>query len=95
MIRMRKERPVFGWGTWHVVETGNSAVLAHCCTWQNETVLTVHNFSEEPQTITIKLPDIQSEWLVDLLGGQHYTANDDQHYDLDLAAYGYHWFRVE
>lgn len=95
MIRMRKELPAFGWGEWHLIDTGNSAVLAHCCTWRGETVLAVHNLAEKPQEVTFTVPDRQATRLIDLLDEHHCLPGTGQRYKLDLASYGYGWFRVE
>lgn len=95
MIRMRKELPAFGWGAWQMLDTDNPAVLAHCCTWRNETVVAIHNMSEEPQNITFAAPTDQAAHLVSLLDEQHCFSEGDQTCSLALAGYGYNWFRIE
>lgn len=92
-IRMRKECPEFGWGTWNLIETGQPSVLAHRCEWQGEVVLAIHNFSKTGCTVKLDLSAEASNRLVDLLGHEQYELVDGSH-QLELAGYGYYWFRL-
>jgi maltose alpha-D-glucosyltransferase/alpha-amylase len=92
MIRLRKELPAFGWGAWSMIETNNPAVLAHSCTWHDETVIATHNFAAEPQHIVLTLPQVTG--LIDLLGNEQYTADAAHQYRLDVPGYGYAWLRA-
>ena len=57
MIGVRKQHPALGLGTLEWAETGaNPAVLAFYRVTSEETVLAVHNFSQEQQAITIMDP---------------------------------------
>jgi maltose alpha-D-glucosyltransferase/alpha-amylase len=94
MIRLRKELPALGWGTWSIIETHNPAVLAHCCTWRNDTVVAIHNFAAEPQHIVLDLSDIHATHLIDLLGDEQRISRTENQYTLDLPGYGYVWLRT-
>ncbi|MCA1992278.1 MAG: alpha-amylase family protein [Coleofasciculus sp. S288] len=93
-IRMRKECPEFGWGTWQIIETGNPCVFAHRCEWRGGVVIAVHNLSREAYTVTLELDDGDTERLIDLLGDQPYEAIEGTSHDVQLKGYGYRWFRV-
>ena len=92
-IRMRKECPEFGWGTWQIIDTGNPCVFAHRCEWRGGVVMAVHNLAQEPCTVTLKI-DEDEKHLIDLLGDQPYEAIEGTSHKLHLEGYGYHWFRV-
>src|SRR5262249_7349139 len=48
IIRLRKECPEIGWGTYKVLETGDCGVLAVRYEWRNNAIITIHNFHEKP-----------------------------------------------
>jgi maltose alpha-D-glucosyltransferase/alpha-amylase len=97
-IRMLKECPEFGWGTWRIVETNNPAVLTHCCQWRGGTVIAMHNFAKEACTVGLKLDglklDEKQPHLIDLLGDQPYEVIEDMADGIRLEGYGYRWLRV-
>ncbi len=90
---MRKECPEFGWGTWQIIDTGNSSVFAHRCEWRGGVVMAVHNLAQEPCTVTLKIDD-DAKRLIELLGDQPYEAIEGASQDVHLEGYGYRWFRV-
>ena len=86
-IRTRKETPELGWGDWELLDSGNEAVLAHRCDWQDDAVVVLHNLGPEPCRVSLGL----DEKLVDLLADQRY---EDTGPELELAGYGYRWLRA-
>jgi maltose alpha-D-glucosyltransferase/alpha-amylase len=94
MIRMRKECPEIGWGEWTTLPTDIRGVLALCYSWRGNRVIAIHNFSRQPQEVTVRVDGEEGGLLVNLL------ENDDSHapksgkHRIDLPAYGYKWFRV-
>lgn len=93
-IRMRKECPEFGWGSWELIETDNSAIFAHRCQWQSRRVIAVHNLSKTPCTATLKLSEDDKSCLTDLLEDQSYEPIKQGSFEIQLEGYGYRWFRV-
>jgi maltose alpha-D-glucosyltransferase/alpha-amylase len=63
MIRLRKECPEIGWGTWRPLATRSPHVLALCYEWRGNAVVTVHNFSGGPQEVRLSLDGV--------VGGDH------------------------
>lgn len=92
-IRMRKECPEFGWGTWQIINTGNPSVFAHRCEWRGGVVMAVHNLAQEPSTVTLKIDQDENQ-LIDLLGDQPYEAIAGTSHNVHLEGYGYRWFRI-
>lgn len=93
-IRMRKECPEFGWGTWQIIDTGNPSVFAHRCEWRNGVVIAVHNLARETCNVTLELKDQDAERLIDLLGDHPYKPIEGTSHHVQLEGYGYRWFRV-
>ena len=90
IIRMRKECPEIGWGEWTIVPTRNPHVLAIRYDWRGNSVLVVHNFSPEPQSVSVRAGE---DRLVNLLAEDHSNSKSGVH-QLALEAYAYRWFRV-
>jgi maltose alpha-D-glucosyltransferase/alpha-amylase len=92
MIRIRKECPEFGWGDYKVLKTRKPAVLAIRYDWRNNSIVTLHNFEDKPQSITLEL-GAGAEHLSNLLAGEHSHADHGKH-RIVIEAYGYRWYRV-
>ena len=90
IIRMRKECPEIGWGDWTILPARNPHVLALSYQWRGNSVLVVHNFSPEPQSVSVEAGE---DTLVNLLTEEHSRSEDGVH-RLALDAYAYRWFRV-
>jgi maltose alpha-D-glucosyltransferase/alpha-amylase len=93
-IRMRKECPEIGWGSWRLVDTGDPAVFAHSCAWRDGLIMAVHNLSDKVRTVCLDLQDYQAVHVIDLLGDQEEARVDDKTHQVELKGYGYRWFRV-
>jgi maltose alpha-D-glucosyltransferase/alpha-amylase len=94
MIRLRKECPEIGWGSWTLLATGKPDVLAMRYDWRGNSVVVVHNLAEQPRAVRIR-PDAQGdERLVSLLDEQETRAAKSGAHHLSLDAFGYAWFRV-
>ena len=94
MIRLRKECPEVGQGDWEIVEANRPHVLALLYRWRGQRLLTLHNFSEEPIEVKVKLAGETSDRLIDLLDVEESVADEQGAYQLLLKAYGYRWLRV-
>ena len=75
MIAVRKQHPALGRGTLAWAEAGaNPAVLAFYRVMPEETILVVHNFSQEQQTITIT--DLPGSRFENLFTGQEVVGTN-------------------
>src|SRR5262249_832036 len=93
LIRLRKESPELGWGTYKLLETGNSSVLALRYDWRHNAMVTLHNFQEKPTSITLDLGR-EGRQLVNLGVGEHSEAGKDGIHRIFMEGYGYRWYRV-
>lgn len=93
VIRTRKECPEFGWGNLQFLETDNPAVLAHACTWRDQTVIAIHNFSRAACAVNVRWPCENAE-LLHLFGRNVHDAQPTSTSIVDLDGYDYRWMRV-
>lgn len=94
MIRLRKECPEIGWGSWKILPTSNPCALAMRYDGRGNCVVVVHNFAEKAHEIRIK-PEVHGgETLVDLIEQGQSQSDANGAHRIALDAYGYRWFRV-
>lgn len=94
-IRIRKECPEFGRGSWETLTTSHPReIFAHICEQDGRAVLAVHNFSGQSLDLEFDLEKRSADHLVDLFAGTHIKAGRDGRYKLKIAGYGYHWLRL-
>ena len=96
IIRMRKEVPEIGWGTFEVLPSGGSEVLVLRYDWRNNAVLVIHNFA--PVSVEVRL-DLKSRNkhernLINLLSENHSYADERGKHHIVLEPYGYRWYRI-
>ena len=87
--------PELGWGTWEVLEQPHAAVLASHTTWDDASIVTLHNSAAGPVTVPLTLDGLEpGTTLVDLLTDGSAEPDQGGRVELDLGAYGYRWLRV-
>ncbi|NTS40415.1 alpha-glucosidase C-terminal domain-containing protein [Flavisolibacter sp. BT320] len=95
LIRLRKECPEIGWGTWQLVGTKNPSVLGICYQWEDRFVLAFHNFSDKPVEIRVPAKLTGKPLLADLLKNETFEADEKEGFTIPLLSYGYRWFRAK
>ena len=95
MIRAWRECPEFGWGELTLIGCGDSAVLAHCCQWEENATVAVHNLSDQKRTVHLDLSKFKPTRLVDVLSDQQHQPVNGLKHSLDVEPYGYRWLRME
>ncbi len=96
IIRMRKEVPEIGWGSFTVVPSGTPEVLALRFDWRDNAVLVVHNLGAEPREIRLEVRTGREKErdLINLLAENHSRADDAGTHRILMEPYGYRWYRV-
>jgi maltose alpha-D-glucosyltransferase/alpha-amylase len=94
MIRARKECPEISWGTFAVLRTNVTQVLALRYDWRDTSVLTLHNFSGQSQKVTVQVGSRGGDVLVEVFDGRHSRAHSDGAHRIELDAYAWRWYRV-
>nr|WP_325265835.1 alpha-amylase family protein [uncultured Rhizobium sp.] len=95
MIRMRKEAPEIGWGTFECLDTGDDGVLAMRYDWRDNALVILHNFHDRPVEITfdVGLKDAGKN-LIDIADASDSTADDKGKHHIVIEPYGYRWYRA-
>jgi maltose alpha-D-glucosyltransferase/alpha-amylase len=94
VIRMRKECPEISWGQFAVLRTDRPKVLVLRYDWRNTALVTLHNFSDQRQTVTCGIEGPRGELLVDVFDTKHSRTDASGQHKIVLEPYGYRWFRV-
>lgn len=96
IIRMRKEIPEIGWGSFKVLPSGSSAVLVLRYDWRNNAVLVIHNLAPMPLEIHLDLKSDaeRKSDLINLLSDDHSFADDRGKHHIVLEPHGYRWYRI-
>ncbi|WP_308799510.1 alpha-amylase family protein [Agromyces silvae] len=90
-----RSSPEIGWGEFELLEHGESSVLAHRLSADFGSFVAVHNFAPSPVHVQLKLDHLPDDArLSDLFGEQVVDIDDRGRAEVELAAYGYRWFRV-
>jgi maltose alpha-D-glucosyltransferase/alpha-amylase len=93
-IRMRKECPEISWGDWKILKTNADDVLVMEYTWQQHSLIVLHNFVDKPRAIRIPVSTAGTRMLVDLLWTNDSRADEHGQHEIELEPYGYRWFRA-
>jgi trehalose synthase len=95
LIRRYRECPELGWGDFEVLEQPHPQVLAHRCTWDDGSLVAVHNLAAEAVDVPLHLADCDgADQLVDLLAADVTDLDGSGRVTLRLDGYGYRWLRV-
>ena len=94
IIRMRRECPEISWGTFAVLRTNVSEVLALRHDWRGTSLVTLHNFSNRQQKIKLKVGCERDGTLVEVFSDRHSQAHADGMHRVTLDGYGWRWYRV-
>ena len=94
MIRLRKECPEIGWGSYKLLKTGDPSVLGIQFEWRNNALVILHNFHEKPKSISLEVDRPDGRRLINLLIGEHSQAGPNGKHTIVLEGYAYRWFRV-
>ena len=89
MIAVRKRNPIFGWGDFHWMDTGNEAIAGYRRTYQGDELLVLNNLSSQIQHVALNPPEIQSGELVDLISETVHTLHN-----LALEPYQHLWLKA-
>jgi maltose alpha-D-glucosyltransferase/alpha-amylase len=94
IIRMRKEVPEIGWGSFTLIDVDDHGVIAIRYDWRNNSVVVLHNLGGEATEVELRLHDRGAHTLVNLLTRDHSEADKRGRHHVILEPYGYRWYRV-
>ncbi|WP_125777755.1 alpha-amylase family protein [Antribacter gilvus] len=95
LVRRYRECPELGWGTPQVLDQPHPSVLALRTTWDDASMVTLHNLSADACTVPLTFDDLDpGTRLVDLLDDGECPVGDDGGIEVVLDGYGYRWLRI-
>lgn len=96
LVRRYRECPELGWTTrTEILDQPHPAVLAHRSTWDDGSLVALHNLGTESVMVPLRLADCDDTvQLVDLLQDGSCTIDANGRTEVELDGYGYRWLRV-
>lgn len=92
LILLRRQCPEWGWGSCHVVPTGEPGLFAHQAERNGRRLFAVHNLTDKAAVSRLdREPDTR---LLPLFSSRPAQAEPDSG-KIELEAYGYRWYRQE
>jgi maltose alpha-D-glucosyltransferase/alpha-amylase len=93
-VALRKEHPVFGFGTYEPIEPSNSRIFAHLRRFEDDLVLCVHNLARSAQAVELDLSAYEGRYPVELFGRSRFPRIGQLPYLLTLGPRGFFWFEL-
>jgi len=93
-IALRKEHPVFGFGSYQPIETSNPRIFAHLREFEDDLVLCVHNLARSAQAVELDLRRYEGRYPVELFGHSRFPRIGELSYLLTLGSRGFYWFAL-
>src|SRR6202011_4708849 len=93
-IALRKEHPVFGFGSYEPIEPSNPRIFAHIRRFEDDLVLCVHNVARSAQAVELDLSAFQGRYPVELFGRSRFPRIGELPYLLTLGSRGFYWFQL-
>ena len=76
------------------MSAGTASVLAMRYEWRGGQLVILHNFSDTPQAVRIKLGGEENRTLTNLLSNEDSQAATNGVHRITLEAHGYRWYRA-
>ena len=94
LIRVYRECPELGWGTFTLLACATPSVLAHQVEWEERTLVVLHNLADEAVAAVVPLPSGRGPVeLVEPLGTRSVTTDPKGVFTVRLERYGSLWLR--
>jgi trehalose synthase len=95
LVRRYRDSPELGWAKFRVLDQPHISVLAHVCTWDDGSLVAVHNLGPDACEVPLQLEGCDDTHRLEDLLRQATTALDAKgRATLALEGYGYRWLRV-
>jgi maltose alpha-D-glucosyltransferase / alpha-amylase len=94
MLRLRRQHPTLGRGTFDAIATNNRRVLAFVREDAQQQILVVANMARTAQPVHLDLQRFQGRHPVELIGNTELPEVTGDPYFLSLAPHGFFWFQL-
>jgi maltose alpha-D-glucosyltransferase/alpha-amylase len=93
-IALRKEHPVFGFGSYEPIEPSNPRIFAHLRQFEDDLMLCVHNMARSAQAVELDLGAYEGRYPIEMFGHSRFPRIGEWPYLLTLAPRGFFWFEL-
>ncbi len=90
IIQLREHLPQISYGNWNLIDNKSAHVLGVRYQWQGKVVMTLHNFSNEEQTV-----NLHDNHTMQTALSSFGSNNVDGNKDIALPPYGFLWLTYE
>jgi trehalose synthase len=95
LIARYRSCPELGWGRLEILDHPHPEVLAHKMSWDDASLVAVHNLGPEAVILSLSLPDAPTPCLLeDLLQDGSTPLDEEGTFEISLDGYGYRWLRL-
>jgi maltose alpha-D-glucosyltransferase / alpha-amylase len=94
MLEVRKQHPLFGTGSFEVINVDNPSVLAYVRCEGDDVVLCVNNLSRFAQPAELPLQRFDGRTPIELLGRVPFPKIGELPYFVTLGPYQFYWFQL-
>jgi trehalose synthase len=95
LVRAYRECPELGWGAFDLLDCDQPGVLAHRCTWQDRSVVALHNLTDRAVSGTVSLPEgVGPDRLAEPLGDVRLETDRQGRLAVRLGRFGHLWLQV-
>jgi maltose alpha-D-glucosyltransferase/alpha-amylase len=93
-IGLRKEHPVFGFGSYEPIPSSNPRIFALIRRFQDDIVLCAHNLGRSAQAVELDLSAYRGRSPVELFGNSRFPQIGELPYLLTFQPRGFYWFSL-
>ncbi len=93
-VALRKEHPVFGFGTYEPLRPSNPRIFAHVRRYEDDVMLCVHNIARSAQAVELDLSEYEGRYPIEVFGRSRFPRIGELSYLLTLAPRGFYWFQL-
>ncbi|MEM7738893.1 MAG: maltose alpha-D-glucosyltransferase [Deinococcota bacterium] len=94
LIKVRKQHPALGRGTFEILEPENNAILPFLNTSEGDVVIALHNLSADAQTVSLDLSRYDGQSLQDCFSGED-VGQASVDVEVTLEPYQFIWYSVQ
>jgi maltose alpha-D-glucosyltransferase / alpha-amylase len=94
LLSIRKQHPVFGFGSLDVCQLDNPAVFAYLRKHRDDVVLCANNVSGRAQAAELDLSDYEGRYPVELGGRERFPRIGELPYLLTFGPHDFYWFEL-
>jgi maltose alpha-D-glucosyltransferase / alpha-amylase len=94
LLAVRKQHPVFGFGSFEVLHPSSAAIFAYVRTYNDDIVLCVNNLAGRAQAAELDLSPYEGMYPIELLGRERFPRIGELPYLLTFGPHSFYWFQL-